>query len=81
MPFEFKPLQLGSDAKREKRKAQWKHVGKTVLYMAAGALISLGLSYLSEGSQLNGEEIKNALFIGAGLGLFITNSPCARGRC
>lgn len=52
--------------------------------MILGAIISFTYSYFSEGSSLvgmNSDQISNAVFIGAFMGFFITNSPCARGRC
>jgi RsiW-degrading membrane proteinase PrsW (M82 family) len=63
---------------------QWRHVRKTVLYMLVGAIVSLLITYFNEGSQLsamNSDVVSNSLFIGAFMGLFITNSPCAKGKC
>lgn len=84
MSFEFKPVKLGPTGKRSKRGEKWSHVRKTILFMAGGAIISLGISYFTgnHGSNgMNNDEISNALLMGAFLGFFITNSPCARGRC
>ena len=84
MSFKFEPVKLGPEGKRAKRLERWRHLGKTLLYMVAGAAISLVITYFNEGSRIssmNADVVSNALFIGAFMGLFITNSPCARGRC
>ena len=84
MSFEFKPVELGPEGKRAKRQETWKHVRRTLIYMLIGAVISLTYTYFNEGSSfsmLNSDQISNSLFIGAFMGFFITNSPCARGKC
>lgn len=81
MPFNIKPLELGTEEKKAQRNANWRHVGKTILYMAGGVVISLLISYFSEGGNLNNEQIRQSSIIGAFIGLFITNSPCTRGKC
>ena len=83
MSLTFEPVKLGPKAKKEKKKQAWKHVGKTLLYMAGGALISLTYLHFTEGPifEIHQDEISNAAFIGAFIGFFITNSPCAKGRC
>ncbi|MDH5608103.1 MAG: hypothetical protein OEY56_01375 [Cyclobacteriaceae bacterium] len=81
MPFEFEPPKLGPKGNRLKREQAWRHVRKTLLYMLAGALISLSYSYLSGSSLESSKEIGESLIMGAFFGFFITNSPCSRGRC
>lgn len=84
MPFEFKPLEIKQQGTWWQRLYKSKQVRKTVLYMAAGSLISLAISYFSESNGFAGMsngEISNALITGAFFGFFITNNPCARGKC
>jgi 1,4-dihydroxy-2-naphthoate octaprenyltransferase len=55
-----------------------------MIYMALGAAAALILTFLTDGkpiSQFSTGEIFQSVFMGAVFGLFITNSPCARGRC
>jgi hypothetical protein len=84
MSFQFKPVVLGSEGKKHKQLDRWRHVVKTLAYMIIGALVSLLMHYFVEGwtlSILLTDEINNPLFTGAFVGFFLTNSPCARGRC
>ena len=80
--MEFEQVELGETGKRLKRKAAWKHVRKTLLYMASGGLLTFLVSLIIEGSgALSLDSVSENLMMGALFGLFITNSPCARGRC
>lgn len=84
MPFEFKPLEIKQEGSWFKRTLKNKQVRKSLIYMVAGAAISLVISYFSEGANLKEmsvEEIRQALVMGAFFGFFITNNPCARGKC
>ena len=84
MPLQFKPLEIKRETNFWKRIAKSKQVQKTVLYMLGGALLSFGFSYFSEGMSLREmqtNDIMHSVFMGAFLGFFITNSPCARGKC
>jgi len=84
MSFEFKPVELGPEGKREKRNERRKHVRKTVIYMVIGTILSIIYTYYKEGANLatlSNDEMTNAAFIGAFMGFFITNSPCSRGKC
>lgn len=61
-----------------------KQLKRTMVFMLIGALGSLAWFYYSEGQHM-GEvlphHIIKSLSIGAFFGLFISNSPCARGQC
>lgn len=49
-----------------------------------GAIFGFLFFYFSEGrlmESIPGKEIVKSLLIGGFFGFFITNSPCARGRC
>lgn len=82
--MEFKQLELKQDSNWFKRKYRSKHFRKSVLFTLGGGLVGFLLFYFTEGQNLNsmsGGDIFNNVFMGAFLGFFITNSPCARGRC
>ena len=82
--MEFKQLVLKQDSSWLKRKLRSKHFRKSVLYILGGGLAGFLLLYFTEGQSMDkiaGGDIFNNVFIGAFLGFFITNSPCARGRC
>tara|TARA_Y100001949_G_C15924120_1_gene302646 strand:+ start:578 stop:832 length:255 start_codon:yes stop_codon:yes gene_type:complete len=84
MSFEFDQVELGEKGKQAKQQEKLKHYKRTAIYMVIGAAISLAFSYLTEGATitaLNGEEIANSMLLGGFVGFFLTNSPCARGRC
>ena len=83
MSFEFEPVKLGKEAKKYQRKETFKHIGKTLLFMLGGILFAIGYQYAKIGTwtELDQESIKNAVFMGAFIGFFLTNSPCAKGRC
>ena len=82
--FEFKKLDIkpeGSKLTRFIKSGQFK---RTLIFMALGALIGFGTFYFGK-SNASGEFWSDValkhIFLGAGLGAFISNSPCARGRC
>ncbi len=82
--FKFKELEVTPDGSWFVRTMNSPHLKKTVLYGLVGALIGYVLFYLSLGSDSrvlwNDEAMSNVL-MGLAFGVFITNSPCARGRC
>lgn len=82
--MEFKKLEIKQDGSWIKRFISSKHTQKTGLYMLIGAVISFLFYYFTEGINLttfHTYEALKSIFIGAFFGLFITNSPCARGKC
>ena len=56
---------------------------KTLLAIAIGALAGFLLYYITEGNsaKIITGEVLHSIGIGGFMGFFITNSPCARGRC
>lgn len=82
--MEFKKLELEPESGWIKRNLGSQQFKKSLLYIAIGALVSFLLFYFSEGQAMEvisaGDVIKS-LAIGGFFGFFITNSPCARGRC
>lgn len=84
MSIEIKPLEIQQEKNVWKRLLKSKHLRRTLLYMAVGAMVSFGISFVGEGMELSSmaiNEIFQSVIIGAFMGFFITNSPCARGRC
>lgn len=82
--MEFKQLELTPQGSWIKRQISTPHFKKTIIAILAGAAIGFAFFYLTEGRLMNnmpGKDILNSLLIGGFFGLFITNSPCARGRC
>lgn len=84
MPYDFKPLEIQQEKNIWKRLYKSKQVRRTFLYMLMGAVVSFAISFVGEGMRLSamqGTEIFHSVVIGAFMGFFITNSPCARGKC
>lgn len=82
--MEFKKLELKQEKSWIKRTVQNKQFQRTAIFTLIGAIAGTAYTYYSQGKQSDiiqaAEIIKNAL-LGAGAGIFITNSPCARGKC
>ena len=82
--FKFKQLELEQDKSWFQRTFASKHFIKTLIYSLLGALIGFAVFYFSDSrdaSVLWSDEALNNVFWGIALGVFVTNSPCARGRC
>ena len=82
--MQFKQLDIKPQGSWIRRKVQSSRFKTTIIAIIVGALIGFLFFYLTEGRLMehipSGEIIKS-LLIGGFFGLFITNSPCARGRC
>lgn len=84
MPLEFKPLQVQQGKNSWKRIYTSRLLRRTILYMLLGGAISFAISFVGEGMSLkamSSNDIFQSIIIGAFMGFFITNSPCARGKC
>uniref|UniRef100_UPI0032171148 hypothetical protein n=1 Tax=uncultured Draconibacterium sp. TaxID=1573823 RepID=UPI0032171148 len=82
--MEFKKLEIEEDGSWIKRKIRNPHFRKTIVYILIGAVAGFGFFYFTEGMAMDKmpkEDIFQSIFAGAFLGFFITNSPCARGKC
>ena len=81
--MEFKKLEL-EDEKGSSTGVLKPQLRKTLIAVLIGAVIGFMYFYLSEGRNYEvielGDILKSA-GIGAFFGFFVTNSPCARGRC
>lgn len=82
--MEFKKLEIEEEGSWIQRKLRNPHTKKTAIYMLIGAIAGFGFFYFTEGMSMDkipmGDIIQSMAF-GAFFGFFITNSPCARGRC
>ncbi len=82
--MEFKELELSNQPKGVKKILKSRHIRKTALYVVLGAVVGVAIFYLTEGRNMNeitSGDIINSMLLGGFFGFFITNSPCARGRC
>jgi len=82
--MEFKKLELEPEGSWIKRKISNPHFKKSVIYMLAGAVLGFVFFYVSEGMNMDKiptKDVLQSMAFGGFMGFFITNSPCARGRC
>nr|WP_321453230.1 hypothetical protein [uncultured Carboxylicivirga sp.] len=82
--MKFKKLDIKSEGTWLTRVVKSKHFQKSVIYTLAGALIGVLVYYFTDAKSMSNIEINevvNHIVVGGAFGLFITNSPCARGRC
>jgi RsiW-degrading membrane proteinase PrsW (M82 family) len=82
--MEFKPLEIKSRGNLFKRVMRTPHLRRTAVAILTGAVIGFVVFYFTEGRSMDaipaGDVLKSIL-IGGFFGFFVTNSPCARGRC
>lgn len=82
--IEFKKLEVKDDRSWFKKVFGTPHAKKTIIYIIAGAVAGIGYFYFTEGKHMDvlaAKDILKSALIGGFFGFFITNSPCARGRC
>jgi hypothetical protein len=82
--IEVKKLELHAEGNWFKRKLSNPHTKKSLVYMLVGGAGGFIYFYLTQGQHmdvLTANDIFKSIGIGAFFGFFITNSPCARGRC
>jgi hypothetical protein len=84
MKIETKKLELQPENKRLKSIFKSKQFRTTFLGIVLGAIAGFAFFYFTEGLYMDSipqKDIIQSLVFGGLLGLFITNSPCARNRC
>jgi len=82
--MEFKKLEIKQEGSWLKRLISSAHFKKSILFIIIGATGGFVFTYFSEGrelAQISSKDIFANMFTGAFVGFFLTNSPCARGRC
>lgn len=82
--MEFKKLDIKPEGSWIKKTLESKHTKKTMIYIILGAVAGLIYFYFAQDKQIadfTASEIIKSMVIGGFFGFFITNSPCARGRC
>jgi len=82
--MKFEKLEIKEEGSWIKRTIKKPHVKKTLLYILIGAFAGFAFYFFTEGIQMDKmptNEILQSVGVGAFFGFFITNSPCARGRC
>lgn len=82
--MEFKKLELEPESNWFKRTFRSQHIKKSILYIAIGSAAGFLFFYFTEGQHMDvvtSGDVLKSVAIGGFFGFFITNSPCARGRC
>ena len=82
--MQFKQLDLKPQGTWISRTVQSPRFKTTLTAIVVGSVIGFLFFYFTEGRQMEhipANEIVKSLLIGGFFGFFITNSPCARGRC
>ena len=82
--MEFKKLEIEPESNLIKKLFWSKQAKKTIIFTVIGALIGLLYFYLTEGKNMEViqfNDFAKSLLLGGFIGLFITNSPCARNKC
>ncbi|PWE01334.1 hypothetical protein [Marinilabilia rubra] len=82
--MEFKKLELETENRGLKGWIKTRHFKTSIISIVVGAAAGFGYYYFSEAKAFDSVIFTEAFkFIAMGgfLGFFVTNSPCARGRC
>lgn len=82
--MEFKQLEIRQEGTWLKRKFLNKNTIKTLIMFILGCIGGFAYFYFTVGNQMDSMTFKdgfNSMIMGGFLGIFITNSPCAKGRC
>lgn len=82
--YQFKELEIKGEGSWFKRVFTSPHAKKTIIYTLIGAIGGFMMFYFSQDAAtrvLWSTLATEKVLMGMALGLFITNSPCARGRC
>jgi len=84
MALQFKQLDIKPEGNWVQRNLLTPHAKKTIVAILIGAVAALVITLATDGkpiAALSSGDIFQSVFIGGFFGFFITNSPCARGRC
>ncbi len=82
--YTFKKLNYKPQGSKLEQIIKSVHFKKTVITAVIGGLVAYTLFFVTEGKHTgvywNSNAFKDIL-MGLGIGIFLTNSPCARGKC
>ena len=84
MALQFKQLDIKPEGNWVQRNLLTPHAKKTMVAILTGAVAALVVTLVTDEksiAELSSGDIFQSIFLGGMIGLFITNSPCARGRC
>ena len=82
--MEFKKLSTEPENKGIKGLVKSAHFRKSVIYILVGGVAGFLFYYFTDGQQMDEMIFQGSIpsiLLGAFLGFFITNSPCARNKC
>jgi len=82
--MQFKKLELTPQGNPIQRLIKAPHFRRTSRAILIGAAAGFTFFYITEGrlmESMPAGDILKSLAVGAFFGFFLTNSPCARGRC
>ena len=82
--FNFKKLELGKEGSWIQKTVRSVHFKKTLILSVIGAIFGYALFYFGQEAGIRefwDDGALSNMLLGAGFGIFITNSPCSRGRC
>jgi len=82
--MKFKKLEIQPEGGWIKRTLSSKHFKQTIAISFLAMLIAYAIFYFGQDANVKvfwSDKALENVFIGLGIGIFITNSPCARGRC
>ncbi|MBN2636398.1 MAG: hypothetical protein JXR61_09010 [Prolixibacteraceae bacterium] len=82
--MQFKQLDIKPEGNWFQRIFLTPHAKKTAIYVLIGIIAGPLLMLLTDNksfAEFSSGEFFQSIFLGGLFGFFITNSPCARGRC
>ena len=82
--MEFKKLELDEKRGPISRIIRSPQTKRTLIFALIGSVGGFIYFYFTEGRTMDimsSQDIIRSVLIGGFLGIFVTNSPCARGRC
>jgi len=82
--MEFKKLEIEHEQGRLKRFITSRRTKRTLAAIGIGAVVGFLYFFITEGQHqelITTGQVLKSVAIGGFIGFFITNSPCARGRC
>lgn len=82
--YQFKKLEILEEKSTFQKWLKSDQLKKTLLYSLAGMAIGYVLFYFSDSRSNDvfwNSLAKEYVLMGFAIGIFITNSPCARGKC